>query len=258
MNAGFRPSTRVLILAVGASVSLHLAVLFSVGLQPPRQAKIHSAIVSRLVPSPGQSVATPSPTLRSETTPPPPRSRKRPIPAAPVREPPALPAILPVAPPSGTPDLPLDMRVREVVVTSPSIFGLPEKYPADEGELPYAWSDDIDRPPQATSMSRTQYPPGADGDSLVLVRARVGQSGAIEDFEVLCGAEPFEDVARQSVPSWVFVPPTRQGGPARAWLLLEFAFMKRNAEEGFDPSLADVALATMRAACAETLAAARR
>lgn len=150
------------------------------------------------------------------------------------------------------------MRVREVVVTSPTFYGLAERYTAAGSDLPYAWSNDIDTPPQATGMSRTRYPSGADKDGLVLIRALVGTSGAIEDFDVLCGEAPFEDVVRESIPSWAFVPPTAHGSPARAWLLLEFAFMKANAEEGFDGSLADVALASMRADCAERISVSLR
>ena len=150
------------------------------------------------------------------------------------------------------------MRVREVVATSPTIYGLAEKYVAAGSELPYAWSDNIDTPPQATSMSRTRYPSDANRDGLVLIRAILGTNGAIEGSEVLCGEAPFEDVAKESVPNWTFVPPTARGSPARAWMLLEFAFMKANADEGFDPSLADVALASMRAACAERLSASVR
>lgn len=176
------------------------------------------------------------------------------MPTAPTLKQPLIPAIEPPTPQSGVPDLPMDMRVREVVVTSPSIYGLPDKYAIAGGELPYAWSDGIDSPPQAKGMSRTQYPSGVDGDSLVLVRALVGPDGTIEDSEVLCGADPFEEIARQSVPSWVFVPATTRGRPARVWMLLEFAFMKTNSEEEFDPSLADFALAALRAACATHLA----
>ncbi len=153
------------------------------------------------------------------------------------------------------PDLPIDMRVREVVVSSPAIYGLAANFSEPGRDLPYAWSDEIDMPPQATSMSRTQFPSGADKDNLVLVRAVVGSTGAVENPEVLCGEPPFEGLALDSVPHWAFMPPTARGRPARAWLLLEFAFMKGNVEEGFDPSLADAALTSMRAACAQQFAA---
>jgi len=152
-------------------------------------------------------------------------------------------------------DVPIDMRVREVVVASPSTYGLAEKFSTAGTEFSYAWSDDVDRPPQATSMSKTRYPSEGGSDGLVLVRALLGTNGVIEDHEILCGASPFEDAARRSVGLWAFAPPTARGQPARVWMLLEFAFIKANGEAGFDPSVADATLESMRAQCAQQIAA---
>lgn len=253
MNAGFRWPSSALILALGASIGLHLAVLFSLDSQLTRHAKMPGIFLTRLVPSRGESLVAPRPTLQNQSSSPKPRVRRAAVPDPPKLAPPPSPVPPPAPSLSGGPDLPIDLRVREIVVLSPATYGLPEKFEVAGSELPYAWSDDIESPPSAASMSMTRYPSGADSDGLVLIRALIGTSGAIDDFEVLCGASPFEDVARESVPNWAFVPATTHGIPARAWLLLEFAFMKSNTEEGFDPSLADVALNSMRVACADRL-----
>jgi len=259
MNAGFRPPSSLLALAFLMSIALHVAVLLDIDWQPARHSTRTSIVAARLVPAEGEASEW-SRTRAREAAATTPHSPRR---VAPVQ--PSL-ASAPqkdaeTAPPRSRVaerDLPMDLRIREVVVTSPSIYGLPEKHPFEGGELPYAWSDDLDLPPQATSMSRSRFPLGTHRDSLVLVRAVVGTTGSIGKFEILCGAPPFDEVARKSLPQWEFVPPTARGRPARAWLLLEFAFLRGNTEEGFDPSLADVALNSLREKCAESLTAQRR
>ena len=255
MIAGFHPPSRALAFAFLASIALHVAVLLDLDWQPARHSTRPSVIVARLIASEGKPTAWPRLNPR-DIAPRPKSPRRETAPApSPVSAPPQVAE--PAPPPSRMPgqDLPVDQRVREVVATAPSIYGLPDKYPAEEGELPYAWSDDLDTPPQATHMSRTRFPSEADSDGLVLVRAILGVNGSVGNFEVLCGAPPFDEVARESAPQWEFAPPTSRGRPARAWMLLEFAFLKGNIDEGFDPSRADLALSAMRAKCAENLAA---
>jgi len=260
MIAGPRSTPRSLVLALGASVALHLAVLMNISPQTTRQARSPGAIALRLVPPPGK-LNGPQANVKPRTPSPPatPPRRKTPDSVATAQAQPPVVELPPSAPLSGgTSDVAIDLRVREVVVTSPSIYGLAEKYDGATSILPYGWSDDFDKPPQATSMSRTQYPAGAQGDGLVLVRAQVSAEGLIEDPVVLCGSDPFEEAAMQSVPAWTFAPPTSRGKPTRGWLLLEFVFLRGNTAENFDPSLADFALAAMRAACAAKLAALTR
>ena len=259
MIAGPTSTPRSLVLALAASVALHLAVLMNISPQPTRQARLPGAIALRLVPSPGKlngPQAKVIPTSPLQRAPPPRPKTPDSVMTTQARTP--IAETPPSAPLSGASDVPIDLRVREVVVTSPSIYGLPEKYEGTGGGLPYGWSDDFDRPPQATSMSRTQYPAGTQGDGLVLVRAQVSAEGMIEDPVALCGSDPFEEAAMQSVPAWAFAPPTSRGRPSRGWLLLEFAFLRGNTADDFDPSLADFALASMRAACAAKLSAQSR
>lgn len=256
MNARSRPPSPEFVLAFCASLALHLTVLLNVDRQQAHQAKRPVLIQSRLVLA---DVRPPPPSFPQDEVRPqrtqPRRTALIPPPAPPRLSPPEavlqFPSAIEV-------EVPIDMRVREVLIASPATYGLSEKYTVAGNELPYAWSDDVDSPPSATSMSRTRYPSEAAGDGLVLVSVVLGANGLIEDHVVLCGGSPFEELASQSVAQWAFAPSTARGHPVSVWILLEFAFMRRNGEEGFDPSAADIALNSLREKCAESLTAQRR
>ena len=247
MPAGFRSPPSTLILALVVSATLHMAVLLNLGPQARRPTKMPAPISAKLVQiAPESAKVAQQPPARVSG----PRGRTKQ--KSRTTEPPPS---IPVPVPAVEPEVVSDVRIREVIVVSPGIYGLAANYRSAAIDLPYAWSSDIDGPPQAQSVGPINYPPDATSDGLVLVRAVLGANGRIDDFDILCGSAPFVEVTKSAVTDSAFRPATSRGVPSRTWLLLEFAFIEGNADENFDPSLADAALTSMRAACAQQLAA---
>ncbi len=248
MTGGFRSPPGPLALALAVSLALHVAVLLNLAWKPHPAAELGWAITSRLV-SPGPEAAGAAPVVAES---PPPRPRAAPRKAA---EPPA-PGPLPALP--AGPETPPDARVREILVPSPDLYELPERYKADGADFPYAWSSDMDTPPQTRTSGSIRYPALTFSSGLVLVRLLLATDGKVEKFERLCGRPPFDAVTMQELAAWSFAPATSHGAPARAWVLLEFAFLPDNAADGFDPSKADALLGSLREECKKQLSAGSR
>ncbi|MEI6722043.1 MAG: hypothetical protein WCO67_14845 [Betaproteobacteria bacterium] len=146
--------------------------------------------------------------------------------------------------------------MRSAIVASPDVYGLPVQIRTEEGNLPYSWSGEIDAPPQVQNLGQVVLQDSGVPASLVLARAQMSTSGLVTRLDILCGSPPFEDSVRSSVENLSFVPATSHGLPARAWVLLEFAFLPGNTATQFDPSLADQALESMRENCRKKISAA--
>jgi hypothetical protein len=249
MTAGNRPPSRALALAIAISIALHAGVLLNLGSTAQRAANATRPLTARLVPG----IPEPAEAPRRATVPPVPLTRSAPKQKAAKAAPPiSIPAQI------NEPDVPADSRIREVIVVSPDIYGLPANFQTANGDLPYSWSSAVDAPPQARIMGPIIYPSGDATRALVVVRALIGTTGLIDEFDVLCGATPFEEPVTSAIKEWSFVPATSRGMPTRTWMLLEFAFLPDNAAEEFDPSQADRALESMRESCRNKLAAVAR
>lgn len=71
-------------------------------------------------------------------------------------------------------------------------------------------------PPVAQSSTDVPYPPGANGDAVVLLELTVETDGTVSNALVIDGGEPFAEQARQAVLAWLFVPAHRGSTPVAA------------------------------------------
>src|SRR5580692_9871174 len=79
-------------------------------------------------------------------------------------------------------------------------------------------------PPVAESSTDVSYPPGANGDAVVLLELTVEADGTVSKAVVFDGAEPFAERARRSVLAWRFLPAHRGSTPVAARIHARVAF----------------------------------
>jgi TonB family protein len=79
-------------------------------------------------------------------------------------------------------------------------------------------------PPVAQSSTDVPYPPGANGDAVVLLELTVETDGTVSNAAVIDGVEPFAEQARQAVIAWRFVPAHRGGTPVAARIRARIQF----------------------------------
>ncbi|MBX3206696.1 MAG: energy transducer TonB [Labilithrix sp.] len=80
--------------------------------------------------------------------------------------------------------------------------------------------------PQLLTPIAAPYPPGAEGDAVVMLAVSVNAAGAVEDVRVLEGFEPFASVAVESVRGARFVPASRDGKAIAATVRFRVDFTK--------------------------------
>jgi len=93
-------------------------------------------------------------------------------------------------------------------------------------------ADSVDRPPgEATANVRPAYPEalrqrGIEGR--VLMKLLIGESGRVEDVEILEGLEAFRQSVMSVAFQWRFTPAMHQGHAVRVWGLKVVTFRMRN------------------------------
>ncbi len=81
-------------------------------------------------------------------------------------------------------------------------------------------------PPQLVTQIVASYPPGAEGDSFVVLAVTVAQDGTVVDVRVLEGFEPFASAAMTAVRGARFVPASRGGNPIAATIKFRIDYTK--------------------------------
>jgi TonB family protein len=79
-------------------------------------------------------------------------------------------------------------------------------------------------PPVVQSSTDVSYPPGANGDAVVLLELTVETDGTVSNAVVLDGAPPFADQARRTVLAWRFEPARRGSTSVAARIHARVAF----------------------------------
>ena len=78
--------------------------------------------------------------------------------------------------------------------------------------------------PVAQSSTDVPYPPGANGDAVILLELTVDVDGTVSNAVVIDGVEPFAEQARRAVLGWRFVPAQRGSTPVAARIRARVAF----------------------------------
>ena len=84
-------------------------------------------------------------------------------------------------------------------------------------------------PPVAQSSTDVPYPPGANGDAVVLLELTIETDGTVSNAVVIDGVEPFAEQARRSVLAWRFLPARRGSTPVAARIRARVEFHQEQA-----------------------------
>jgi TonB family protein len=91
-------------------------------------------------------------------------------------------------------------------------------------------------PPVARGSIDVAYPPGAEGDAVVLVDVVVETDGTVSDAVVVNGVAPFDEQARRAVLGWRFAPARRGDTPVRARIRARIVFRYEEPPEAPNPA----------------------
>lgn len=91
-------------------------------------------------------------------------------------------------------------------------------------------------PPRPLAPLGAAYPPGAEGDALVLLELVINADGTVRRARVLEGAEPFASAALAASARFSFAPATRNGAPISAAIRAEIHFIAPVVETPPEPA----------------------
>lgn len=86
---------------------------------------------------------------------------------------------------------------------------------------------EVDQQPQVLLGPEPLYPPfarEAQIEGLVVVRARVGRDGRVEEADVVRSVPLLDATALEAVRRWTFHPARVEGRPVAVWILIPFRF----------------------------------